>query len=81
MNEKTETLWCMHVLGPDDVHAAPSKEAAQRACDRYYAHFGDQYPDVLLRFVVAEWPHSPESHAEDLKRWDTEISPPPPNKS
>lgn len=73
------TLWCMYTLGPDDVQAAPSKEDAElavRCYTEWYENlhakeFKDDRP--YIRFVVAEWPHSAESHAESVKKWHTDV--------
>ncbi len=78
-------LWCLHVLGPDDVHPAPSKEEAERAAafmTKYYQDWmetrGEHPMDPHISFEAAPWPHSPESHAEDLKFFYviTGLSPP-----
>ena len=66
------TLWCVHVLGPDDVLAAPSHEAAAvHAHGINKAVFGRiGTPDDVLCFAyAAPWPHSRESHAESVKNW------------
>lgn len=65
---KGEELWCLHILGPDDVHAAPSKEHAERAAERFNEIHGPVAASagVMCRAVAAPWPHSPESHAEDV---------------
>ncbi|MEA9653040.1 hypothetical protein ABFU65_12205 [Xanthomonas campestris pv. raphani] len=80
-----EPLWCMHILGPDDVHAAPSKAHAEKAAaalNAFHAARAEQsehHPKVEA--VVAPWPHSVESHAESvadfipgwlLPRWQVE---------
>ena len=65
-------LWCTHVLGADDVYAAPSHEAAAvHAREMNKAIHGRvSAPDDVLCFAyAAPWPHSKESHAEDLKNW------------
>lgn len=72
------TLWCMHVPGPDEVYAAPSREAAQQMCDNYNAtlrRFWDRFPrckapgdEEALIAVVAPWPWSAEAHAEAVTR-------------
>jgi hypothetical protein len=74
------SLWCVHVIGPDEVHAAPSFEAAERvavrANERYRKGNDPASADyVLLRFVVALWPHSADSHAESAAKWEAEWSP------
>ncbi|WP_273280970.1 hypothetical protein [Pseudooceanicola atlanticus] len=65
------TLWCVHVLGPDDVHAVPSHEnAVTLARDINHAVHGvaEAPKDILCFAYASPWPHSAESHAEDLKR-------------
>lgn len=70
-------LWCVHIKGPDDVLAAPSRRAAEERCWKLNDHFekmaaGDATrEEVLLKAVVDLWPHSPEQHAKDVKEWDT----------
>jgi Lar family restriction alleviation protein len=61
-------LWCMHIQGPDDVHAAPSKAHAERAAELFNARFVGVM-DVLCKAVVEPWPHSPESHAADVEKF------------
>jgi len=62
-------LWCVHVQGPDDVIAMPSKSAALEHANDLNALFG-RHPyeegDPIMRAVVIEWPHSADSHAADL---------------
>ena len=58
-------LWCLHIIGPDDVHPAPSKEQAERAATWVNARFSE-VKDVLIKAEVIEWPHSPESHARGV---------------
>ncbi len=80
-----EPLWCMHILGPDDVHAAPSKAHAEKAAAAlnafHAARAGQSEHDPMVEAVVAPWPHSVESHAESvadfipawmLPRWQVE---------
>lgn len=70
-------LWCVNVQGPDDVHAAPSKEAAEKRADELNAFFakGDaahaddpHWPH--LKAVVVPWMYSAESHAKGLLKWN-----------
>lgn len=70
-------LWCVHIHGPDDVHAAPDKEAAEQRAAELNAcfakedakHVGDpNWPTVEA--VVVPWDGSEESHADDLKNWN-----------
>jgi hypothetical protein len=70
------TLWCMHVVGPDDVYAMPSMDAAAEACAALNASIAASglvgapgAPDIEA--LVAEWPHSASSHADDLAMGDS----------
>ncbi len=65
-------LWCVHILGPDDVLAAPSHDAAAvHAHELNKALHGRvTTPDDVLCFAyAAPWPHSREDHAEAVKGW------------
>lgn len=65
-------LWCVHILGPDDVLAAPSHEAAVvHARELNKATFGrrDEPNDVLCIAYAAPWPYVAETHAEAVKDW------------
>lgn len=66
--EPEPDLWCVHILGPDDLHAAPSKAYAEVASDLHNRSFADLSvkQDVVCKAVVAPWPYSAESHAEDV---------------
>jgi hypothetical protein len=73
-----DILWCCHVRGPDDVHAAPDYATALKwsdsiaELDRKMATedgkgaFGICTP--FMNAVPAVWPHSAESHATDLPK-------------
>lgn len=70
----TDILWCCHIRGPDDVHAAPDYETAVKWCDIANAvNFSDpkrppkSYEDCLIKAVPAIWPYSVEQHANDVK--------------
>lgn len=66
-------LWCMHVIGPDDVYAMASKEDAEKACADLNAFLDTLEITPATPYVRAEvalWPHSAASHAEDLARGD-----------
>lgn len=78
---KGDGLWCLHVLGPDEVHAAPSKAHAEQAVAIFNATFPRGEGEVRVEAVVAPWPHSEKSHAESvaefipnwlLPRWQVE---------
>jgi hypothetical protein len=76
-------LWCVHVLGPDDLLAAPSHEAASIFAAKLNErlHNRANAPDDVLAFAyAAPWPwhdgeddatHA-EGHAECLKDWEGE---------
>lgn len=60
------TLWALHIEGPDDFYAMPSKAAAQAHADilnRFMAQ-GKSH----MKALVALWPHSAEAHAENMQR-------------
>lgn len=70
------SLWCLHVIGPDDVYPAPSKEAAEVAklhLERYWGQKdGLGHPfDPEIKFEAIPWPWSSESHAEDVRLFYT----------
>lgn len=65
--ERAATLWCLHIVGPDDVHPAPSREHAQRAADLFNAAFADKRD--LMHAVASPWPHTPASHAKSVDRF------------
>lgn len=82
----TDQLWCIHVPGPDDFYAAPSKEAAEALATRHNAAMVKHWeelkmtkPPEVLRFYppieslmarVCEWPFFAEDHAEALEGWE-----------
>lgn len=62
-------LWCVHVQGPDDVHAMPSRAAALERANELNECFG-RHPyedgDPIMRAVVIEWPHAADLHVTAL---------------
>jgi hypothetical protein len=63
--------WCVHVLGPDDVIAAPSHDAAvvrARTMNQELHGRARDVGDVLCFAYAAPWPHSAEDHAMDLAK-------------
>ena len=63
---KDTRLWCLHHIGPDDMHPAPDFATAQKWADysnRTFAKYAD-----ISRFVVALWPWAPATHAEGLEK-------------
>jgi hypothetical protein len=72
-----DTLWCVNVLGPDDVHACRDRAEAFRFALwlnlSYLRLYEDPHPLApVVQAIVAPWPHSPESHAKDLVLRDLE---------
>ncbi|HDS1830707.1 MULTISPECIES: hypothetical protein [Stenotrophomonas] len=71
----SEPLWCLHVLGMDDVHPAPSKAHAEKAAAWHNEQFKDQAErlGISIEAKVVPWPHSAESHAagvaEFIPQW------------
>ena len=64
----SEPLWCLHVLGMDDVHPAPSKAHAEKAAAWHNEQFKDQAArlGISIEAKVVPWPHSAESHADGV---------------
>jgi hypothetical protein len=65
------TLYAVHVQGPDDIIAAPSKREAEVLADKLNAFFaeikrgrGENYPTTDA--VVITWPYAPSAHATEL---------------
>jgi hypothetical protein len=62
-------LWCVNVWGPDDVYAMPDRAAALERANSMNIEFGSiprHEHDPIMLAVVIEWPHTPDSHAENL---------------
>jgi hypothetical protein len=70
-----QELWCLHVLGMDDVHPAPSKAHAEKAAAWHNEQFKGQAArlGISIEAKVVPWPHSAESHAagvaEFIPQW------------
>lgn len=66
--------WCVHVLGPDEIHAAPDHHAAVIAARDFNQHLYSRHPDkldeILLFAHPAPWPHSDKHHSENLAGWE-----------
>ena len=64
-------LWCVHVLGPDDLIASPNHDAAvvhARQLNQAL-HGRISTPNNVLCFAYpAPWPHSKASHEAELKQ-------------
>ncbi|MDR3535229.1 MAG: hypothetical protein P4L71_01890 [Acetobacteraceae bacterium] len=83
-----QTLWCIHIPGPDDVIAQPDRETANRAAEahnaaieRHWAQFprtDDDPPKSALMAVVKPWPWSATAHAVSLQaqaEWERRARP------
>lgn len=80
----TEKLWMLHIQGPDDIVAAPSKTQAESVAAAFNAYWGDylakqraasvaegKNPDhwPTITAVVAEWDGTPKEHAKNLAQY------------
>jgi hypothetical protein len=76
-------LWMLHIQGPDDIVAAPSKEEADQVAAAFNAYWSaylakqraqsvveGKNPDhwPTVTAAVAEWDSTPKQHAASLKR-------------
>ncbi|MFM0503892.1 hypothetical protein [Paraburkholderia caffeinilytica] len=69
------TLYAVHVQGPDDIIAAPSKREAEVLAEKLNPYFiemaqkfGPSAPTIEA--VVIAWPYEPSKHANELEqRW------------
>lgn len=77
------TLWCLHVMGVDELYPAPSRAHAEKAADAHNAMFKERAArsGINLDAVVVPWPLGAESHAAGvadfiqqwlLPRWQVE---------
>lgn len=64
------TLWAMHLMGPDDVYAAPNQAEALRVANSINVQFASTTPKPYA--VVVPWTLSAEHHAQDVTTWDSE---------
>lgn len=65
-----DILWCCHVRGPDDVHAAPDYETALAWSDRFNDWISarpKREHDPIMRAAPAIYPWSAEDHAAALQ--------------
>lgn len=89
------TLYALFVPGPDEYHAAPSKDLADYMAAQHnaaMAEFFEKNPDYLKRWdttpeqlqaVVREWPFDADEHTEQLAEFDYSgwgLTPPPAQK-
>ena len=72
-NYSDDTLCMIHLLGPDDIYAAPSLSAAYEQAAKWQQAFDartDKHElDPTFRAVVTEWEGTPEGHAENLEKY------------
>ena len=63
-----ESLWCLHVVGPDDIFAMPSRDEAVRQAIALRAAIAEAVTvtGVHCEPQAIEWPFSAQAHAEDL---------------
>ncbi len=64
-------LWCVNIIGPDDLYPAASLEDAIRAAHAFNGWGLEKFPPedkdyVLMWANVTQWPHDPEGHATVL---------------
>lgn len=69
------TLYAVHVQGPDDIIAAPSKREAEVLAEKlnsFFAGISSASPAApTIEAVVIAWPYAPSAHADELaKDWD-----------
>lgn len=70
----TKELWAAHVIGPDEYHAFPSREAAEDWALKMNALLVEKNRKDPSEFwpicwaVPAIWPWDAESHAEALAK-------------
>lgn len=77
-------LWMLHIQGPDDVVAAPSKDEADKVAEAFNAHWGEylakqraasiaagQNPDhwPSITAVVVEWDGTAAAHAKSVAKY------------
>lgn len=79
--DQPNDLWCIHIPGTDEVHAAPSKEAADHMAAKHNAAMATYYasgnlnlecapPLESVQASVIKWPHDQQSHADELREFD-----------
>lgn len=73
--QRANILWCMHVIGPDDLHAARDyDDAARMVAELLAALAADGRSDVTCLPTVAVWPWGAEAHSRALAK--TNAAPP-----
>ncbi|MET4675893.1 MULTISPECIES: hypothetical protein [unclassified Luteibacter] len=61
-------LWCVHIEGPDDVIAMPSRAAAETVAKKINADFADSKAKhgVTIKATAKRYTHGAESHQRNL---------------
>ena len=77
MTPNHSALWAIYIPGPDEYHAAPSKEAAEHMADRHTKAMQEYIAKNKLTWGietitahVAQWPYDFESHVQELTEFD-----------
>lgn len=65
-----DDLWAMHLMGPDDMYAAPSKAEALEVANRINYEFRDRAAKPYA--VVVRWDASSDRHASQVGYWQEE---------
>lgn len=74
-------LWCVHIIGPDDLIPAPDRGTAERWADKANEYINQKlaenpdFADPRIEAEVILWPYTPEGHAEGVSeeyRWITQ---------
>jgi len=63
-NER-EALWAIHVAGPDDIYAMPSREEASLQAKI----FNSASVTGAIVVTVVEWPYTAEAHAANMREY------------
>lgn len=65
------TLWCLHILGADDMYPAPDKPTAIAAAIFHNLIFDKRSTEsgVMCKAEVKEWPYSAAGHAREAKNF------------
>lgn len=73
VEREDDTLWCLHIAGPDEVHPAPDRATAQLWAAQWTVWNQVRNPtphpfDPVMSWTVAAWPYDAASHADGLTR-------------
>lgn len=78
MTYSDDRLWCVHVIGPDELHACATAGDAivwaheLNGCMRHHMDRDWTSHSVISWAVPTIWPYDAASHAEDLIRQQKE---------